>query len=94
MTEENKEIFSSFSDDSGEYWLFWCQGCKTHHAPSKKRWTLTGTLDSPTLSPSIVSDYGLYGRCHLYVREGKLVFLGDCTKHSLSNQTLPMLPLP
>jgi hypothetical protein len=31
-------------------------------------------------------------RCHLFVRDGKIEFLGDCT-HELAGKTVPMEPL-
>ena len=27
--------------------------------------------------------------CHSYVKEGKIIYLGDCT-HALAGQTIPM----
>jgi len=92
MNEETV-VLSSFSDESGAYWLFWCPGCSTHHAPRKNRWSLTGSMSSPTLHPSVVSIYGTYKRCHLFVKDGNLVYLNDCT-HKFAGMTIPLEPLP
>lgn len=80
-------------EGEGNAWLFWCPGCATHHAPAVARWSRAGSTTSPTLSPSVVTEYADGRRCHLFVREGKLVFLDDCT-HALAGQTVPMEPIP
>lgn len=64
-------------------------------------WTFTGTVESPTLSPSVLSNIPfrwVNGEassfiCHSFLREGKLEFLGDCT-HQYANQTVPLPPMP
>lgn len=76
-------------------WRFWCPGCGTHHwfrtlSPQQPDgsgiWSWNGDVDRPTVSPSIVcSDTG----CHLFVRNGELVYLSDC-KHALAGKTVPM----
>ena len=33
-----------------------------------------------------------HGRCHLFVRDGMIQFLGDC-EHKLAGQTVPVEPL-
>jgi len=78
--------------DNGQ-WLFWCPGCEGGHAVDDK-WKMTGTPESPTLSPSVLSTFGeTPGRCHLFVRSGQLQFLSDCT-HALAGKTVPMERLP
>lgn len=32
-------------------------------------------------------------RCHIYVTDGRIQFLSDCT-HALAGQTVPMVPIP
>ena len=85
------------STDEGEvsYW-FWCPGCAEGHrfiveAPKEPRWSFNGDLQRPTVSPSLLIR-GV-NQCHLFIKEGKLQFLSDCT-HRLANQTLEMPELP
>lgn len=77
----------------GDAWVFWCPGCETHHATAVSRWSREGSTASPTLSPSVVTKYADGRRCHLFVREGKLAFLDDCT-HELAGKTVAMEPMP
>lgn len=73
---------------------FRCPGCgHDHTVPTKNGsrgemgWEWNGSLDTPTLSPSIlVHAHGNQTRCHSYVRDGRIQFLGDCG-HALVNQT-------
>jgi hypothetical protein len=69
---------------------------------SVPRWTYNGNPDAPTFSPSILVTYsgvdtGEDGcppeRCHSFVRDGMIQFLGDCT-HDLKNQTVPIPDWP
>lgn len=77
--------------------LFHCPGCKCSHGifvaprPDAKRpvWSWNGSMDKPTFSPSILVQFGNNQRCHSYVQDGKIKFLGDCT-HELKNQTVPL----
>ena len=60
------------------------------------QWDFDGNIESPTLSPSILT-YGRSGtddRCHSFIRNGVIEYLGDST-HSLAGQhiTLPELPV-
>lgn len=41
-----------FTDDSG--WLVFCPACGHGHKFDKGRWTLSGTLERPTFSPSML----------------------------------------
>jgi len=77
----------------GKSWLFWCPGCECGHAVDEK-WDFNGDRVNPTFSPSVLSTFGdSPERCHLYVREGKIQFLSDCT-HNLSGQIVEMELLP
>ena len=83
--------------DGGEAmgWAFWCPGCdEPHRVPRDGRWTFDGNWERPTFSPSLLSwaDYPDGRRCcHLFIRDGHLEFLGDCT-HALAGQRVPMVP--
>lgn len=83
-----------------------CPGCQEdggsglHMLPvggavGKPNWTWNGSLDSPTLDPSILTKTGPDGSfvCHSYLRNGVWEFLEDCT-HSMAGQHVPAPPLP
>ena len=83
--------------------VWFCPGCnREHKVPVIKKnqaggimWSWNGSLDSPTLSPSIRIDYGntlMGGMCHSWVKNGSIEFCGDCTHH-LKGQTVPMKDL-
>lgn len=85
------------------YW-FHCPGCDEAHryavnAPAgEPSWTFSGDMDSPTFSPSLLmrSTRGPAHRphvCHLFLRDGQLQFLQDCT-HPLAGKTVPLPELP
>lgn len=77
----------------GTYHMFWCVGCDCGHAFDIKEggWTLTMDGDSPTVSPSLLTNRGDDdSRCHLFIRDGQLQYLNDCA-HDLSGQTVPMV---
>jgi hypothetical protein len=63
---------------------FYCPGCKCSHGLDS-RWTISGTEDAPTIMPSVMHE----GRCHLFVRDGMIQYLSDCT-HKLAGKTVPM----
>lgn len=65
---------------------FHCPGCNYTHAVSPKVHCFNGDMDKPTLSPSFVSPSKKI-RCHSFIRDSKIQFLGDCT-HKLKNQTV------
>ena len=80
---------------------FSCPGCGYHHRIHVKVggksllpepcWDWNGSTEAPTINPSInfstVDSDGDPVRCHSFVRDGKIQFLGDCT-HTKANQTL------
>jgi len=83
-----------------EYWLFWCPGCETHHSFRTKLgldqtgpvWTKTGSDEKPTFAPSLLIYYrGLpkSKRCHLFLRNGMVQYLNDCT-HKFKGKTIPV----
>jgi len=81
-------------------WWFHCPGCKSGHAfmvydGSGKGWTFNGDAKRPTFNPSLVVEMsgptGDVRRCHLFVRDGQIQFLGDCD-HDLKGKTVPMEP--
>lgn len=87
---------TGLTDPTGEVmWWFHCTGCDDTHSYTTPRWTRSGTDEKPTFSPSLLARYGNKPgdkRCHLFLREGVLDFLADCT-HALAGTKVP-LPEP
>lgn len=93
---------SSVLEEADGMLFFECPGCKMLHGvnihrPNIPAWGWDGNTEAPTFSPSILVT-GTWGmdrverRCHSFVKNGKIEFLGDCT-HDLAGQTVPMIPL-
>lgn len=91
-------------DAVGSVWIN-CPGCKHPHSLATKQrnecgamWAWNGSTDSPTFSPSLnVSWYynksdgtRIDGRCHSFIRDGKVEFLSDST-HELAGKTVDLL---
>jgi len=53
-------------------------------------WTWNGSVDMPTLKPSVLTEDGVSFRCHTWITDGNATFLGD-TSHELRNQTIDLL---
>lgn len=75
--------------ENESYLLFWCPGCQSCHYVDE-RWTVTGTLSNPTVSPSVLCPRA--PRCHLFIEAGRIEYLTDCD-HALAGQTVDMVPL-
>lgn len=80
----------------GEILIFHCPGCKYGHgfniSGPPPVWTYNGNEESPTLSPSLLyTREQAKFRCHSFVRDGMIQFLGDCD-HPLAGQTVPLPP--
>ncbi len=75
--------------------IFWCPGCKYAHPLDTKRWKWNGDLVKPTATPSLLLKAlgDRHPRCHLFIKDGQLRFLKDCT-HDLAGQTVEMEPWP
>lgn len=72
-----------------QYW-FWCPGCECSHAFTCPPWTFNGDLEKPTFSPSLLCNpHYPHGRCHSFVKDGKIQFLSDCY-HKLAGQTVEL----
>lgn len=76
---------------------FECPGCGRWHAmrvTGPYAWEWNGSLDRPTFKPSILGEW-TWGpektrhRCHSFVRDGRIEFLGDCT-HAMAGQTVDL----
>lgn len=79
--------------------FFYCPGCESDHlvyvtnksGENRPTWTLDGDEDAPTLHPSVLINRPSH-RCHLFVRNGQLVYLDDCDHH-LAGMTIDMVDL-
>jgi hypothetical protein len=80
----------------GEKAVFWCPGCQDHHflniSGGEPVWTWNGSYIKPTFNPSLRVRYGSHGSkvCHLFLTEGRIQFLSDCT-HGLRGKTVKMI---
>lgn len=76
-------------------YAFRCKGCKDRvHAvrlEGPHAWTWNGSLDKPTIQPSIKTWSKNDGSdtCHSFVTDGKIQYLGDCF-HELKGQTVEL----
>lgn len=74
---------------------FLCPGCDEAHRYEFGKpgaWTFNGDYEKPTFTPSLLmrSKHGPERRprvCHLFMTDGKIRFLGDCT-HALAGRTV------
>lgn len=88
------------SNERGTY-MFYCPGCKCSHAyftktgdikgvPAKKiTWDFNGDMEKPTFNPSLKNTYPDGRICHLFVKDGKIIYCSDCF-HELSGKTVEM----
>lgn len=83
----------------GDMVEFKCPGCGWTHMlntdpETSPCWGFNGSVERPTLTPSI-NAWREYGgnretqRCHSFVTDGRIQFLGDCT-HALKGQTIDL----
>lgn len=99
MISKKRPWVNKQTGERGAMVWIWCPGCQEAHAlevenATKGCWTWNGSEEEPTFSPSLLVDWrGEDRRCHSFIREGKIQFLGDCT-HSLKGQTVPLPSLP
>lgn len=84
-------------DDGAWKHLLWhCAGCGIMHAVpvvglSGPVWHWNGSLDAPTLAPSVMNKGRLGVTCHIFMRAGVVEFLSDCS-HDKAGQSLQLLP--
>ena len=86
-------------DGSKQYW-FWCPGCDMWHAyrvfagkKAGKGWTFNGDVENPTFTPSLKVSLDVGKVCHLHLKAGRLIFLGDCY-HELKGKTMDLPDIP
>ncbi len=94
----NGDDMAKFHEIEPHYLVWHCPGCEGGHAvpvdgytKSSIHWQWNGSLDSPTLTPSVLVNVGgsnpTQPICHTFIRDGMIQFLGDCT-HKLAGQTV------
>lgn len=94
------KLLSSKLLSMGNSIYFQCPGCNMLH-PYRIRgqaagpmWSWNNNVGSPTFTPSLlVNPLDPQSRCHLFLTDGKIQFLGDCF-HDLKNQTVDMVDIP
>lgn len=75
----------------------YCEGCGMLHQihvnkpnpHTQAKWSWNGDADKPTFHPSL----NYPGKCHSFIREGKIQYLNDCS-HDLRGQTVELPDLP
>lgn len=95
-------ILKRYQADDSAGWQFRCPGCKHAHLLITEgegtKWKFSGDTEMPTFSPSLITRFSptdpeevsdeLF--CHLFIRDGKIEYLSDCT-HSLAGRTVEMV---
>lgn len=69
---------------------FYDIGLKREILLTLDRWNWNGDIEKPTINPSVLSTDGMGNISHLFIRDGKLIYLSDCT-HELKGKTVDML---
>ena len=92
------KIAKSYQDATGGWrYRFHCPGCGYAHfftIGGTAGWEWNGSTESPTVKPSILVN-GFSNkpddmkRCHSFITDGKIQFLGDC-EHSLAGKTVEL----
>jgi len=85
------------STENGERFIaFHCAGCGHGHRvrlTGKDPWEWNGSLDKPTIRPSIFVNKGRVcpdvPACHSLVTDGKINFLADCS-HALAGKVVDL----
>ncbi len=78
-----------FKNPLYHYYSFICPGCNNTHR-FDSRWQFNGNIHSPTFTPSlfVMPDHPEH-RCHSFVTDGKIQFLGD-SHHHLKGTTVEL----
>lgn len=90
------------SQRRGNALVFECPGCECLHSvyvtspgTGATVWSWNGSVDRPTITPSILVNgraeclNPAVPRCHSFVVDGRIQFLSDCT-HRLAGQTVDL----
>lgn len=89
-----KGVIVTFEKPGQKSFVFFCPGCKTNHSIQfdgtiDPQWGFNSNVKSPTVTPSIRVDWGGGKKCHSYVKNGNIQFLGDCS-HKLAGTTVEL----
>lgn len=74
---------------------FFCEGCGCSHlfyTTGTPAWKFNGNMDKPTFEPSLLYRWHEGGAdkvCHLFLRNGEVQYLTDCT-HKLAGKNVPV----
>jgi hypothetical protein len=77
-------------------WMIECPACECAHY-FDQRWEFNGNREAPTFRPSMLSNGNpkyhnpTKPRCHSFVTNGEIQFLGDCS-HGMAGQTVKLQP--
>lgn len=74
-------------NNNKKIYTFYCPGCKHSHMFNEE-WTFNNDMEKPTFSPSLLN-YNDIERCHIFVRDGKIEYLSDCS-HELAGKIVDM----
>lgn len=95
MLQEAPAVLLELSNDC---FSFFCPGCNTEHVfhTGPGQWIFDEEMDCPTFSPSLLTNGDLSNstapRCRLFIRDGQIIYLDDCT-HGLAGTVIPMVKL-
>lgn len=84
--EHNGEVYKT-------QYMIQCEGCGHEHAIALKsdggNHTFNMNLENPTFSPSLLCNWTPGKKCHSYIKNGRIRYLGDCF-HKLKNKTVEL----
>jgi hypothetical protein len=101
-------ILHKANDTTAFFWCPGCDEAHQIHYAGEKAWGFNNDWDKPTFTPSYLTwadpnpkalpdpqfqKYRDGFRCHSYITNGQIAFLGDCT-HALADQTVDLPPWP
>lgn len=101
LSNGQTKLIPLVNGDETTGYMIYCPGCKQgHHFNLKEKnpngvggfqavWKFDGNLESPTFSPSLLCQ-GII-RCHIFVEQGKIRFLDDCS-HELRGKIIDLEP--
>lgn len=86
------------------FYDFFCPGCEHFHSfnTNPKHWNgmvweFNGDMDKPTFTPSLLNKSPRKGGgervCHIYLTDGRIHFLNDCT-HKLAGRVVEIPEWP
>lgn len=97
------KLLPNYDGNGTDYVSFDCPGCAEKHTlpiTGPRKWCFNGSVEYPTLTPSILCKYHAFNEktdqydkiesvCHSFVTDGQIQFLIDCS-HALKGQRVPL----